>query len=246
MLMETQCIRNDHDDGEEDMVLELRRTVCEALRHLARSEISFVRAVEKSATEIENQNLETQFHICDQLGIISDEELLALLAERIFLEVLWRVCETKVDALRLRLWTVKQRFKQKVCDSYDLQDDENIAVDLVTMQIIKESEKEKVRKMRNDVYELIEADEAELLHLTDSEGESTFERSLAAELLSERRDAAIDIIRALFESNEQDTEFLKLVSSDSKISKPIRKIASHFLKKKGDQPWKMPAVLEWI
>lgn len=178
------------------------------------------------------------------IGPLFDHELVDLLAEKIYLETLIGACEEKAEAAKRRHRTVRDRFKQVVCDRFDLPDAEPIKVHIGTMTVLRGDREARIEEIKGEVETLFTADEAELMGLIKNEGEDTFQGDLAKVLMGDRREDVIKLCNALFDASEKDKPFLQKVRDDEDVPKPIRVLTDHIIKERGIK-CRMKRIIEW-
>lgn len=169
----------------------------------------------------------------ENIGSLSDQDLIDLLAEKIYLEIVIESCETKISAAKCRHKTVRDRFKQVVCDRFDLPDDEPIKVDIENMKVLRGDREARIKSLKNEVDELFEADVEELKEIIRRESEGTLEGDLAIALMGDNREDTIKLCNELFKATDMDREFLEKVVNDEHLPKPIKAIAEFVMKERG-------------
>jgi len=216
----------------------------EALEERALSEKFVQKAVKSRIEDMNRRDSEDDNTLGEMIGSLSDQELVSLLAEKIYLETLIDACESKISAAKWRHKTVMERFKQKVCDRFDLPDDEPIKVDIGNMRVLRGDRAARVEGLKNAVEQLFEADTEELKEIIRKEGEGTLDGDLAAVLMGDHREATIKLCNELFQATQMDREFLEKVINDEDIPKPIRAIAEYVMKERG-LGCRKKKIIEW-
>lgn len=178
------------------------------------------------------------------IGSLSDQDLIDLLGEEIYLSTLIQACEKKAEAAKRRHRTVMDRFKQIVCDRFDLPDDEPIKIDIKNMKVLRGDREARIEDVKSDVYKLFEAEEEELKKVIRKEGEGNLESDLAILLMGDRKEASINLCKEVFQAKEEDREFLEKVMNDDDVPKPIRVIAE-FIMKERKITCRREKIIEW-
>jgi hypothetical protein len=221
------------------------KTFCDALALKASSEsfiekalINFVEDLKKDAVNNYDANQDKV------IGSITDLNLIDLLAEQIYLETLIEACESKILSAKLRQKTVKNRFKQIVCDRFELPDDEPIKVDLGNMKILRGDREERISRLKNQIEGILASDGETLKEILHKEGKGTPEGDLAELIMDGHREKVVALCDEVFKADKQDGEFLEKVIDDKDVPKPIRYIADFVRKERGIECWKKK-IIEW-
>lgn len=216
----------------------------DALEKRAGSEKFIQKAVGSCIEDLKQCDTEGADTHGEVIGSLSDQDLIDLLAEKIYLEVLIEACESKISAAKWRHKTVKERFKQVVCDRFDLPDDEPIKVDIENMKVLRGDREARIEDIKSDVCRLFESDEEELKEIIRKEGEGTLEADLANVLMGDHREETIKLCNEVFQATDRDREFLEKVMNDEDVPKPIKAIAEFIMKERGIE-CKTEKIIEW-
>jgi hypothetical protein len=216
----------------------------DALQERAGSEKFVQKAVRSFIEDFSRSDSEGDDTHGEMIGSLSDQDLVDLLAEKIYLETLIGACEEKAEAAKRRHRTVKDRFKQVVCDRFDLPDDEPIKVDIENMKVLRGDREARIEEIKSDVCKLFEAQEDELKDIIHKEGEGTLEADLATVLMGEHKEDTIKLCNELFQVTERDREFLEKVINDDDVPKPIRAVAE-FIKRERGIGCRREMIIEW-
>jgi len=205
----------------------------DALKKRAGSE-NFIRKAMKSLIEDFNSQNPVDAGSHDVvIGALADRDLINLLAEKIYLETLADACESKISAAKWRHRTVSERFKQMVCDRFDLPDDEPIKVDIDNMRVLKGDREKRIDSLKTEIEQLFEAEEEKLKEIVRTKDEGTLECDMATVLIGDHRQEAIKLCNEIFQATERDREFLEKVMNDGDVPDPISAIAAIIMKERG-------------
>ena len=174
--------------------------LCETLAKMAESEKFIQKTVQSCVEDLNRRDLEGADTHGEVIGSLSDQDLIGLLAEKIYLETLIDACESKIAAAKWRHKTVRERFKQMVCDRFDLPDDEPIKVDIENMRVLRGDREARIESLKNEVDGLFEADREELKDIIRKKGEETLEGDLASVLMSGHREETIKLCNEVFQA----------------------------------------------
>jgi len=216
----------------------------DALSRKAESENIVQKAVTKNIADLSQVDFEVTSEDGISIGFITNHDLIDLLAEQIYLETLIEACESKVSSARLRHQTVKDRFKQVVCDQFDLPDDEPIKVDLGNMKILRGDREERISRLKNQIEEILASGSETLKEILQKEGKGTPEGDLAELIMDGHKEKVVALCNEVFKADKQDGEFLEKVIDDEDVPKPIRYIASFVRKERGIECRKKK-IIEW-
>jgi hypothetical protein len=216
----------------------------DALKKCAGAEKFFLKPVEGWMEDMKRRDSEKDDTHGEIIGCLSDQDQVDLLAEKIYLETLIGACEGKAEAAKRRHRTVKDRFKQVICDRFNLPDDEPIKVDIKNMKVLRGDREARIEEIKSDVCKLFEAQEDELKDIIHKEGEGTLEADLATVLMGEHKEDTIKLCNELFQVTERDREFLEKVINDDDVPKPIRAVAE-FIKRERGIGCRREMIIEW-
>jgi len=203
----------------------------DALKAKAESDIFIQKAIEQCIEDLGRCDDGDDSDHGEFIGSVSDQDLIELLAEKIFLEIVIEACESKISRAKWRLKTVSNRFKQMVCDRFDLPDDEPIKVDLESMKVLKGDREARIEHLKNEVETILKADAEELKEFHNKEG--TLEGDLADLIMGGHRENTVKLCDEIFKATQKDREFLEKVIDDEDVPKPIRIIADFVWKERG-------------
>ncbi|KKL19492.1 hypothetical protein LCGC14_2464920 [marine sediment metagenome] len=220
------------------------KVLFEALEERAEAEKFVQKAIGSCIEDLKQHDLKADETQGEVIGSLSDQDLIDLLAEKIYLETLIEACETKISAARWRHKTVRERFKQVVGDRFDLPDDEPIKVDIENMKVLRGDREARIEDIRGDVCRLFEADEEELKEIIRKKGEGSLEGDLATVLMEDHREETIKLCNEIFQATGRDRDFLAKVINDEDIPKAIMAIAEFVMKERGLECRK-EKIIEW-
>jgi len=215
----------------------------DALKKRAGSEKFVLKAVESWIEDMSRRDPEDDDTHSEMIGSLSDD-LIDLMSEKIYLATLIEACEEKAEAAKRRHTTVKDRFKQVICDRFDLPDDEPIKVDIEGLRILSGDRGARIEEIKGEVEKLFGADEAEFMGIVKDEGEDTFKGDLATLLMGDGREDVVKLCNAIFKATEKDQAFLKKVSDDEDVPKPIRALADNVITERGLK-CRIKRIIEW-
>ena len=206
--------------------------LCVALEELSKSEKFVEKAIKNCIEDLRSHNDEGS-NDTKIICLLSDQDLIDLLAEKIYLETLADACESKISAAKWRHRTVSERFKQMVCDRFDLPDDEPIKVDIDNMRVLKGDREKRIDSLKTEIEQLFEAEEEKLKEIVRTKDEGTLECDMATVLIGDHRQEAIKLCNEIFQATERDREFLEKVMNDGDVPDPISAIAAIIMKERG-------------
>jgi len=201
------------------------------LKAKAESDMFIQKAIEQCIEDLCRCDDKDDSALGESIGPVSDHDLIDFLAEKIFLETVIEACESKISRAKWRHKTVSNRFKQMVCDRFDLPDDEPIKVDLGSMMVLKGDREVRIEHLRNEVEKIMKADADELKELHIKEG--TLEGDLADLILSGHKENIVKLCEEIFQATQNDREFMENIIDNDEVPKPIRVVANIVYKERG-------------